>query len=134
MGLDAYASSPCDLDLRALSKGKAQDCVATESHGHSWTNSQLFHKWKVLPARAEIAIRRVRWRQAMTEHNHAHLQRMAAVWGQLPDEAHTLTAEGFLAPATNPLAVAFFEGLHVFAGLSGMEDFLRTFGRQNTFL
>ena len=29
---------------------------------------------RLLPARAEIAIRRVKWWQAVTEHNHAHLQ------------------------------------------------------------
>ena len=65
-GLDAYAASPGELNridkkiyryLRALSKGKAYDRAATESHGRSWTNAQL---WKVLPARAEIAIRRVK--------------------------------------------------------------------------
>ena len=87
-GLDAYAAWPGDLSridkkicryLRALSKGKAHDHAATESHGRSWTNAQLLHKWKVLPARAEIAIRRVKWWQATTEHNHAHLQTMAAI-------------------------------------------------------
>ena len=69
-GIDAYAASPGELNrldknickyLRALSKGRAYDSSATESHGRSWTNAQLLHKWKVLPARAEIAIRRVKW-------------------------------------------------------------------------
>ena len=96
-GLDAYAASPGELNridkkvcryLRALSKGKAHDRAATESH------SQLLQKWKVLPARAEIAIRRVKWWQAMTEHNHAHLQTMAAIWEQLPDGPQTLTTAG----------------------------------------
>ena len=40
----------------------------------------------------------------------------------LPDEAQTLTAERFLAPTANPFGVAFSEGLHLFAGLSGTED------------
>ena len=46
-----------------------------------------------------------------------------AIWGQLPGEAQTLTAEGSLSPTANPFAVAFSEDLHLFAGLSGTEDF-----------
>ena len=59
----------------------------------------------------------------MTEHDHAHLQTMAAIRGQLPDEAQTLTAERFLASTANPYAVAFSDDLHLFEGLSGTEDF-----------
>ena len=66
----------------------------------------------------------------MTEHNQAHLQTMSAIWGQLPGEAQTLTAEGFLSPTANPFAVAFSEDLHLFAGLSGTEVFFRTLGGQ----
>ena len=132
-GLDAYAASPGELNgldkkvcryLRALSKGKAYEIAANQCHGSSWTNAQLLHKWRVLAARAEVAIRRVKWWQAMTEHNHAHLQTMAAIWGQLPDKAPTLTSGGFLEPKAYAFAVAFSEGLHLFAGLSGTEDFL----------
>ena len=79
--------------LRALSKGEAYEIASNERHGRSWTNAQLLHKLRVLPTRAEIAIRRVKWWQAMTEHNHAHLLTMAAIWGQLPDESPTLTTE-----------------------------------------
>ena len=131
-GLDACAASLGELNrldkktcryLRALSKGRACDIAATESHGRSWTNAQLLHKWKVLPARAEIAIRRVKWWQASTEHDHAHLQTMAAIWGQRPGEAQTLTAEGSQSPPANLFAVAFSEDPHLFAGLSGTEDF-----------
>ena len=128
-GLDAYAA--CRYP-RALSKGKAHDSAATEGDGRSWTNDQLLHKWEVLPARAEIAIRRVKWLQAMTEHNHAHLQTMAAIWRQLPGEAQTLTAEGFLSPTANPFAVAFSEDLHLFAGLSGTEDFSNSERKSNS--
>ena len=131
--LDAHAASPGELNrldknmcryLRALSKGRAYDSAATESHGRSWTNAQLIHKWKVLPARAEIAIRRVKWWQAMTKHNHAHLQTMTAFWELLPGEAQTLTAEVFfLSPTANPFVVAFSQDLHLFAVLSGTDDF-----------
>ena len=78
----------CELDrldkkicryLRALSKGRAYDSAATESHGRSWTNAQILQV-EALPARAEIAIRRVKWWEAMTEHNHADMQTMAAIW------------------------------------------------------
>ena len=133
-GTDAYAASPSELNkldkntcefLRVFSKGRAYDSSATESHGRSWTNAQLQHKWRVVPTRAEIAIRRIKWWQAMTEHNSAHLQTMAAIWGQLPGEAQTLTAEGSLSPTVRPFAVAFSEDLHLFAGLSGTEGFLR---------
>ena len=34
-----------------------------------------------------------------------------------------MTAEGFLAPTANPYAVAFSENMHLFAGLSGTENF-----------
>ena len=131
-GIDAYAASPCELNrldkkfckyLRALSLGRTCDSAATESHGRSWTNAQLFHKWKVLPARAEIAVRRVKWWQAMTELKHAHLQAMAAIWRQLPGEAQTLTAQDSSPPTANPFAVAFSEDLQLFAGLTGTEDF-----------
>ena len=71
----------------------------------------------------EREIRRVKRWQAMTEHGHAHLQTIAAIWRQLPDEAQTLTAEGVLALAASPFAVAFSEDLHLFAGLSGTEGF-----------
>ena len=139
-GLDAYAAAPGELNrldkklcryLRTLSNCKAYEIAPNERHGRSWTNDQLLHKWRVLPARTEIAIRRVKWWQAMTEHNHAHLQTMAAIWGQLPDEAPTLTTEGSLAPTANPFAVAFSEDLHLFAGLSGTEDFFELWEEKN---
>ena len=141
-GLDAYVAWPGELSridkkicryLRALSKGKAHDHAATESHGRSWTNAQLLHKWKVLPARAEIVIRRVKWWQATTEHNHAHLQTMAAIWRQLPDGPQTLTLEGVSAHTANPFAVAFSEDLHLFAGLSGTEDFFELYEAKEFF-
>ena len=62
-GIDAFATAPGESNridkkvyryLRALSKGKAYDRAATERHGRSWTNAQFLHKWKVLPARADI--------------------------------------------------------------------------------
>ena len=68
LGLDAYATS-LGRYLGVLSKGKAQDCAATECHVRSWNNAQLLHKWKVLPARAEIATMRVK------EHGHAQCWR-----------------------------------------------------------
>ena len=44
-----------------------------------------------------LAIRRIKRWEAMTEHYRAHLQTVAAIiWGQLPGEPQTLTAEGFL--------------------------------------
>ena len=48
---------------------------------------------------------------------------MAAAWGQVPGEASTLTDEGSLSPTAKTFAVAFSEELHLFAGLSGTEDF-----------
>ena len=42
---------------------------------------------------------------------------------ELPDEAQTLTAEGVFAPTANAFAMAFYEDLDLFAGLSGTEDF-----------
>ena len=83
-GLNAYAASLGELNrldkklkryLRALSKGRAYNSAATESHGRSGTNAQLFHKWKVLHARAEIAIRRVKWWLAMTADSGGDLAR-----------------------------------------------------------
>ena len=133
-GLDACSASPGELNrldkktckyLRALPKGRAYDSTASESHVRSWT------KWRVLPAQAKIAIRRIKWWQAMTEHNRAHLQTIAAVWGQLPGEASTLTDEGSQLPTANPFAVAFSEDLHLIAGLSGTEDFFEPHRLQN---
>ena len=74
------------ITMRAESAGHKSLQTTTERHGRSWTNGQLVHRWKVLPARAEIAIRRVKW-QAMTEHNHAHLQTKAAIWETAPRRA-----------------------------------------------
>ena len=48
---------------------------------------------------------------------------MAAIWGPLPGEAQTLTAEGLFVTNSEPIWVAFSEDLHLFAGLSGTEDF-----------
>ena len=79
-GFDAYAlphKKMCRY-LRAVSKGKACDHAATESHGRNW---------KMLPARAEIAIGRVKWWQAMTEHHHAHLQTNGGNLGTAPRRA-----------------------------------------------
>ena len=59
------------------------------------------------------------------EHSHAHLQTMAAIWRQLPVEPQTLTAEGVLAPYSEPFRSFFSEDLHLFAGLSGTEDFFK---------
>ena len=112
-GLNRIGEKMCRY-LRALSKGKAYDHAATEGHGRSWTNAQLFHKWKVLPARAEIAIKTV-----------------AAIWRQLPEGPQTLTPEGVLAHTANPFAVAFSKDLHLFAGLSGTEE-QRHAGRAHT--
>ena len=123
--MPAYASSPDGVNpidkkvcryLRALSKGKAYDCAATGSHGRSWTNAQLLHQWKVLPARAEVA-----------GNDGAQARTPADNSGNLETASRqTLTAEGFLAPTANPFAVAFSEDLHLFAGLSGTEDFFET--------
>ena len=132
-GMDSCAASLGEVNrlnknvcgyLRALSKGKVYDRGVSESHGCSCANAQLLYKWKVLTARAELAIKRVKWWQAMTEHSHhAHLQTMAAIWGHLPDEEPTLTPERFLAPTANPFAVVFSTDLHLFKGLSGTEEF-----------
>ena len=43
--------------------------------------------------------------------------------GTAPGEPPTLTDEGALSPTANPFAVAFSEDVHLFAGLSGTEDF-----------
>ena len=100
-GLGSYAASPGELNrldkrvcrnLRAPCKGKTYDSSTTRRHDRSSTNGHLHHKRKVLPAKAGIAIRRVRWWQAMTADNHAHLQTMVAIGRQLRDEAQTLTA------------------------------------------
>ena len=103
-------------------------------HGRSWTDAQLLRRWKVLPARAESAIRRVKWWQAMTEHNHAQLQTVAAIWGQLPDGPQTLTTEGVLVHSANSFAIAFSEDLHLFTGLSGTEDFFELWEAKTLFL
>ena len=64
----------------------------------------------------------------MAEHNHAHLADNGGnIWRQLPDGLHTTTSEGVLAPTGNPFAVAFSEDVHLFAGLSGTEDFFELF-------
>ena len=105
-GTDAYAASLGELNrldkkckcLSALSKGRAYDSTAIESHGRSWTNAQLFDKWKVLLARSGIAIRRIKWWQAMTEHNRAHWQTMARFGDSLQARHTTLTDEGSFEP------------------------------------
>ena len=108
----------------ALSKGRAYDSAATESHGRSWTNAQLLHKWEVLPARAEIPIRRVKWVQAMTEHNHAHLQTNGGDLGTASRRGTNIDGRGFFLSSTaNSFAVLLSGDLHLFAGLSGTEDF-----------
>ena len=70
-GLGSYALSPGEANrldrqvcqnLEALLKGRAYDNASTETDGHSLTNAQLLHKWRVLPFRAEVAIRR--WERA----------------------------------------------------------------------
>ena len=63
--------------------------IRQHRHGKPRTNAQLLHERRVLPARAEVAIRRIKRWQAMTEHNRAHLQTMAAIWRHLPGKAHT---------------------------------------------
>ena len=82
----------------------------------------LRRRGPVLPARADIAIKSVMWWQAVREHNHAHLQTRAAIWGLLPDGPQTLTTEGVLAHTANPFAVA---------GLSGTEDFFKLWGAKH---
>ena len=77
--------------------------------------------------------RRVTWWQAMTEHNHAHLQTMAAIWGQLPDGPQTLTSEGVLPHTANPFAVAFSGDLHLFCGTVRNGGFLCTVGGKTFF-
>ena len=106
-----------------FSKGKAHDHAATECHGRCWTNAQLLHKWKVLPAREEMAIRRIKWWQAMTESQPRTPADNAAIPAQFPVGPQTFTSEGALAHTANPFAFAFSEDLRLFAGLSGTEDF-----------
>ena len=74
---------------------------ATDAVGQTPSSST---RCQVLPARAEIAIRRVKWWQAMTKHNHAHWQTMAAIWRQLTDGSQTLTSEGVLAHTEQTLS------------------------------
>ena len=126
-GTDAYAASPSELNKldknMQVPERRAEHTTALPRRAmDAMTNAQLLHQWRVPLARAEIAIRKIKWWQAMTEHNRTHLQTMAATCGQLPGEAQTLTEEGSLSPTANPFAVAFSEDLHLFAELSGTED------------
>ena len=70
-------------------------------------DAQLFHKGKVLSARVEIAIRRAKWSQAMTEHNHAHLQTMSAIWETASRRGTNVDGRRFPITTSEPICGGF---------------------------
>ncbi len=53
--------------LRALLKGKAHLVSQTGQH-RTWTNDQLFAKWKIAKTATELRVRRLRMYQAWARH------------------------------------------------------------------
>ena len=111
------------LDRRSRRVRDDTDSSANERRGRSLTNTQLLHKWRVLPARAEIAIRRIQRWQDMTKHNRAHLQAMTAIWGHLLGWVQTLSIEGYFHQQQIHAQWLFSADLLLFSGQSGTEDF-----------
>ena len=112
--------------LRAMLRGQAFE-NSGEGEKSKWTNLMVFRRWRILPAFAEAALRRVKWLQAMVKAPAAHAQTRAALFGSL-FEFSNLDENGLVAGGS-PYAAAFQDSLLLFEGLSGWEDFFDQWDR-----
>jgi len=83
---------------------------------------EVFRKWRILPTKVEVALRKVKWLQACLANPAPNEQVVAVVWGEVLG-SRTLREDGSLAPDANPFAASFAESLEMFRGLGGTEDF-----------
>ncbi|CAK0881566.1 unnamed protein product [Prorocentrum cordatum] len=104
-----------------FAKGGAQ--VAHDTHAKVLTNKELMKRWGVVPARAALAMQRVRWLQDMVRHPLAHQQVIAALWGHLEDASSPTDVEGKMTVSTSPYARQFTRDPMLLEAISGTEDF-----------
>ena len=79
--------------LRALMQGRAKT-IHIDSHVTAMSNVEVLKHWKILPVRAELAVRRIKWLQSMCRHKQAHRQTLVAIFGHIPNEPPTLDEIG----------------------------------------
>jgi len=102
-------------------KGKAHSFVSGKHT--QLTRLEVFRKWRILPTKVEVGLRKVKWLQACIARPIPNEQFVAAVFGEVLG-FHTLKQDGSLdAGVANPFALSFAESLEMFRGLSGTEDF-----------
>ena len=87
------------------------------------SNQELFKRWKILPTKLEIAVRRAKWLANIIRFPADHRQLRIAVWGQPVGEKPTLSGEGKLEEHAIFLARAFERDLRLYEGISGTEGF-----------
>eukprot|EP00959_Pyramimonas_sp_CCMP1952_P452272 9466289-Pyramimonas_sp.AAC.1 len=115
--------------LRVLMRGSATSW--TGPHVKTMSNLELLREWKILPARGELAIRRIRWLQQMLRHRFANQQTLTALFGHLGGERPTLDLEGHLRPDANPWVLQLAANLEMYRGLSGTESFFEQWQDMN---
>ena len=117
-------SNMCKL-LRALMKGS----VVEDKPGHhkkTLSNRQVFTHWRILPCRAELAVRRVAALRSAVLRPWAHQQWIATLFGDMECGAvPTINEEGALSEGANPHAKAVAEDLNLYRLVSCTEDFFQ---------
>eukprot|EP00959_Pyramimonas_sp_CCMP1952_P287208 6006284-Pyramimonas_sp.AAC.1 len=75
-------------------RGAATSCNGP--HVRSLRNSEVLYRRRILPARGELAVRRIRRLQGMLVHRRARGQTIAAIFGRMQKDRPTLLPGGQL--------------------------------------
>ena len=67
--------------LRRMEQGRA--CSWVGDRARAMSSYELLRRWRLLPARFEDAVRRVRWLQDMLRSPEANQQVVASLWGSV---------------------------------------------------
>ena len=125
-GMESYMLSKKDLGvmntfmvkrLKVMMRGKAKD-----ERSRSWSVGTFLAAWRLVPFGVEMAVRRLKWLQAMVYDSEAHEKIIATTWGKRPgDETGVVDEAGKLTGEATPLAKAI-EADMTMAEMMGMRE------------
>ena len=112
--------------MRVMLRGRAK--TVDNGRVRQWSNQQLHEHWRIPPVSVEVAVRRVRWLQAMPRDELNHAQPHAAIFGRFLGK-EVLEEKGGLCEGANPFAVAFHRDVYLFEGVTGTEELFEALRR-----
>jgi len=110
--------------LRALMRGTATKW--TQQGPQKLTNTQVYHRWRLVPCNLLLRMRRIKWYQDMLLNQDAHSQTVAALFGRCRFEQHnTLNDDGTINHEhANPWAIQFNNDICSLCCIDVGDDFL----------